>query len=84
MFNRVKSVVARFIDFDRSLADQETMSEMLACFAISTWFLDAFSVAPYIWANGERGSGKTSLLFILVRLSYLGVPLSPSGSFARK
>lgn len=82
VFNRVKSVVARFIDFDRSIADQETMSEMLACFAISTWFLDAFSVAPYIWANGERGSGKTSLLFILVRLSYLGVPLSPSGSFA--
>jgi hypothetical protein len=82
VFARVKSVVARFIDFDRSLADQETMSEMLSCFVISTWFLDAFSVAPYIWANGERGSGKTSLLFILVRLSYLGVPLSPSGSFA--
>jgi hypothetical protein len=82
VFNRVKSVIARFIDFDRSLADQETMSEMLSCFAISTWFLDAFSVAPYIWANGERGSGKTSLLFTLVRLSYLGVPLSPSGSFA--
>ena len=82
VFNRVKSVIARFIDFDRSIADQETMSEMLSCFAISTWFLDAFSVAPYIWANGERGSGKTSLLFILVRLSYLGVPLSPSGSFA--
>ena len=82
VFNRVKSVIARFIDFDRSIADQETMSEMLSCFAISTWFLDAFSVAPYIWANGERGSGKTSLLFILVRLSYLGVSLSPSGSFA--
>ena len=82
VFNRVKSVIARFIDFDRSIADGETMSEMLACFAIGTWFLDAFSVAPYIWANGERGSGKTSLLFVLVRLSYLGVPLSPSGSFA--
>ncbi len=82
VFDRVKSVIARFIDFDRSLADQETMSEMLSCFVISTWFLDAFSVAPYIWANGERGSGKTSLLFVLVRLSYLGVPLSPSGSFA--
>ncbi len=82
VFDRVKSVIARFIDFDRSLADQETMSEMLACFAISTWFIDAFSVAPYIWANGERGSGKTSLLLILVRLSYLGASLSPAGSFA--
>lgn len=82
VFNRVKAVIARFIDFDRSLADQETMSEMLACFALSTWFLDAFPVAPYIWANGERGSGKTSLLLVLVRLSYLGVSLSPSGSFA--
>jgi hypothetical protein len=82
VFERVRSVIARFIDFDRSIADQDTMSEMLACFTISTWFLDAFSVAPYIWANGERGSGKTSLLFILVRLSYLGASLSPSGSFA--
>ena len=82
VFDRVKSVIARFIDFDRSLADQQTMAEMLACFAISTWFIDAFSVAPYIWANGERGSGKTSLLLILVRLSYLGSSLSPSGSFA--
>jgi hypothetical protein len=82
VFERVKSVIARFIDFDRSLADQQTMSEMLACFAISSWFLDAFSVAPYIWANGERGSGKTSLLLILVRLSYLGESLSPSGSSA--
>ena len=82
VFDRVKAVIARFIDFDRSLADQDTMSEMLACFAISTWFIEAFSVAPYIWANGERGSGKTSLLLILVRLSYLGASLSPSGSFA--
>ena len=82
VFERAKSVIARFIDFDRSIADQVTMSEMLACFAISTWFLDAFSVAPYIWANGERGSGKTSLLFVLVRLSYLGASLSPSGSLA--
>jgi hypothetical protein len=82
VFDRVESVIARFIDFDRSIADQETMAEMLSCFAISTWFLDAYSVAPYIWANGERGSGKTSLLFILIRLSYLGASLSPSGSFA--
>lgn len=82
VFCRVKSVIARFIDFDRSIASQDTMAEMLACFAIATWFLDAFSVAPYIWINGERGSGKTSLLLILVRLSYLGSSLSPSGSFA--
>ena len=82
IFNRVKSVIARFMDFDRSIADQETMSEMLSCFAISTWFLDAFSVAPYIWANGERGSGKTSLLYVLVRLSYLGESFSSAGSFA--
>jgi len=82
VFNRVKSVITRFMDFDRSIADQETMAEMLSCFAISTWFLDAFSVAPYIWANGERGSGKTSLLFVLVRLSYLGASFSSAGSFA--
>jgi len=64
------------------LADQEAMGAMMACYVISTWMLDAFSVACFLWINGEKGCGKTSLLLTLTELSYLGQALSPSGSFA--
>jgi hypothetical protein len=82
VFKRVKAVVNRFMDFERSLADQEAMGAMMACYVISSWMLDAFSVASFLWINGEQGCGKTSLLLTLTELSYLGQALSPSGSFA--
>ncbi len=81
VFNRVIEVVDRFIDFDKSLADQHTMSEMIACWILATWFLDAFNVIGYLWPNGSKGSGKTKLLTIVAELSYLGEVLA-GGSFA--
>ena len=59
VFTRVTNVVSHFIDFDRSLADQKTMAEAIACYILSTWFLDAFNVIGFLWPNGDRGSGKT-------------------------
>ena len=50
------------MDFDRSLADQPTMAELVACFILTTWLLDAFNVVGYLWPSDERGSGKTVLL----------------------
>jgi hypothetical protein len=81
VYSRVVDTVDRFIDFDRSLADQRTMSEMIGCYAVSTWFLDAFSVAGYLWPNGERGSGKTQLLNVVAELSYLGQVILGGGSY---
>ncbi|MEP7338016.1 MAG: DUF3854 domain-containing protein [Acidobacteriota bacterium] len=82
VFKQIADVVDRFIDFDRSLADQRTMCEMVACYILSTWFLDAFNVTGYVWPNGERGSGKTQLLLILSELGYLGQLILAGGSFA--
>lgn len=82
VFGRVKAVIDRFMDFELSLASQEDMAAMMACYVLSTWMLDAFSVAGFLWINGEKGCGKTSLLLTLAELSYLGYALSPSGSFA--
>jgi hypothetical protein len=82
VFKRVAAVLDRFIDFRKSLANQATMCEFVACFILSTWFLEAFNVAGYLWINGERGSGKTNLLILLSELSYLGCFISPSASFA--
>lgn len=82
VFRQVADVVDRFIDFDRSLAEQRTMAEMVACYIVATWFLDAFKVAGFIWPNGEKGSGKTQLLSLIAELSYLGQLILAGGSYA--
>ena len=82
VFNKVVDIVDRFIDFDRSLADQRTMSELVACYIMSTWLLDAFSVTGFLWPNGDRGTGKTHLLIIVTELAFLGALILAGGSFA--
>ena len=82
VFRRICACVDRFIDFDRSLAGQATMAEMVAVYIMATWFLDAFTVAGFLWPNGERGCGKTQLLVIITQLAYLGQLVLAGGSFA--
>jgi hypothetical protein len=82
VFNRIVDVVGRFIDFDRSLAIQRTMSELVACYILATWFLDAFNVIGFLWPNGDRGSGKSQLLTIIAELAYLGQVILAGGSYA--
>jgi hypothetical protein len=82
VFQQIQEVISRFIDFDHSLADQQTMAELTACYILATWFLDAFTVTGYLWPNGDRGSGKTQLLILIAELAYLGYLVQASGSFA--
>jgi hypothetical protein len=82
VFQRIVEVVNRFIDFDRSLTDQNTMAEAITCYILSTWFLDAFNVVGFLWPNGERGSGKTHLLIVITELAYLGQLILAGGTFA--
>ncbi len=82
VFRQVVDVINRFIDFDRSLADQQLMSELVACSILSTWFLEAFNVIGFLWPTGESGSGKTQLLTIISELGYLGVLILAGGSYA--
>jgi len=82
VFTRVSAVVNQFIDFDRSVAAQETMVDLIACYVLATWFLPAFSVIGYIWSNGDLGSGKTVLLHVVSELSYLGQLILAGGSYA--
>ncbi len=82
VFTQVADVINRFIDFDRSLADQRTMSELVACCILSTWFLDAFKVIGFLWPNGEPGSGKTQLLTLVAELGYLGQLILAGSSYA--
>jgi hypothetical protein len=82
VLRRVKSVVNSFLDFSRSLAPQETMCELVACYVLATYLLDAFHVVGYLWPNGERGSGKTSCLQVIVELAYLGQLILAGSSYA--
>jgi len=82
VFNRVADVVSRFVDFDRSLADQHILAEMIACYTLATWFLPAFNVIGYPWPSGERGSGKTVLLHTVAEMAYLGQAILAGGSYA--
>ncbi len=82
VFGRLVAVVDRFIDFSRSLAGQNVMAEMVACYVLAGWFLDAFNVIGNLWPNGDRGCGKTQLLNVVAELAYLGQVLLAGGSYA--
>lgn len=82
VFTRIVANVNRFIDFDHSIADQSTMCEMVACYILATWLLDAFNVVGFVWPNGDRGSGKTHLILIICEMAYLGQVILAGGSFA--
>lgn len=81
VFRRLVEVIDRFMDFNRSLADQKTMAEMVAAYVLATWFLDSFSTIGFLWPTGDRGSGKTQLIALVARLSYLGAFITAGGSF---
>jgi hypothetical protein len=81
-FGRLTVVVDRFLDFARSLADQDVMAELVACYVLGTYFLDAFGVVGYLWPNGERGTGKTVLLQVVSETAYLGHLILAGSSYA--
>ncbi len=82
LFGQIAAILDTFLDFQRSLADQRTMTELLAVYALATWFLDAFQVFGYLWPNGDRGSGKTQCLLLMAELCHLGLVVQGGASFA--
>ena len=82
VLSRLVAVVDRFMSFDRSLAEQKTMCELVACYAMSTWFLDALDVTGFLWPNGPSGSGKTKLGVLTTEVAYLGEVLLSGSTYA--
>jgi hypothetical protein len=56
-------LIFRFIR--ESIATDDLTATMLTFFAVSTWFVDRFIVAPYLLVTGPPVSGKTTLLKVL-------------------
>ena len=57
------SLIFRFIQ--ESIATDDLTVTMLTFFAVSTWFVDRLTVAPYLLVIGPPISGKTTLLNVL-------------------
>jgi hypothetical protein len=72
VFDQIVLIVGRFVDFGRSLGPQDVMCELVAAYVMATYLLDAFNVIGYLWPNGERGCGKTTLLHVVAQIGYLG------------
>ena len=72
VFGLLVEVADCFIDFSRSLGIQAVMCEMIACYILATWLLDASHVVGYLWPNGETGAGKTTALQVVTETAYLG------------
>ena len=79
---RVARVYDRYIDFTSSLGDQTAMCRFAACLSLSTYFLPAWSVVPYVWWGGEKGSGKSQAGMCWALTSCLGRFTMSSGTFA--
>jgi hypothetical protein len=82
VFRRLLTVIDTFLDFSRSLASQEELCELLACYILATYFMDAFTVIGYLWPNGDKGAGKTTLLHVVAELAYLGQVILAGGTYA--
>src|SRR5262249_22319572 len=72
----------RYMDFRRSLTSQETMCELVACYILGTYLLDAFGVVGYLWPNGDKGCGKSNFLYVITELAYLGQVILAGSSYA--
>jgi len=82
VLNRVRGVVGHYMDFSHSIGTQSDLVDMVACYSISSYLLDAFTVVGYLWPNADKGSGKTKLLAVVTGVGCMGVLITAGGTFA--
>ena len=83
VYARVRDLVDHFVDFTGCpLGNQSSLTELTACYIMSTWFSDVCTSNGYLWAYGEKGSGKSHLLGIISELAYLGLTVLSGSTFA--
>ncbi|MEI7947177.1 MAG: hypothetical protein WCJ02_10785, partial [bacterium] len=82
VLNRVRAVVGHFMDFSHSIGTQSDLVDLVSCYVMASYQLDAFSVIGYLWPNADKGSGKTKLLAVVTALGCMGVLVTAGGTFA--
>jgi hypothetical protein len=81
LFAKTKSnvnVVAQLSNYYKKFVSLEEKSEypLISILTIHSYLVDLFERTPYLWIQGEKGSGKTTLMTILKSLVYHPVFLS--------
>lgn len=66
-FFRIREILKRYMDME------EYYYDVVALWIIGTYFHGSFSTYPYLFINGEKGSGKTRLLQLVSVLSRGGI-----------
>lgn len=67
MFDILKNILKRFIIFP-----VETLYDVVPLWIMHTYVYCLFRYVPYIWLNAEKGSGKTTVLEIVMEYSFNG------------
>jgi hypothetical protein len=70
------------MDFSHSIGTQSDLVDLVSCYVMASYQLDAFSVIGYLWPNADKGSGKTKLLAVVTALGCMGVLVTAGGTFA--
>jgi hypothetical protein len=78
LISDVVTILGDCLDLDRDSL------KLMGAFAISTWFPEKLTIAPYLALVGPPGSGKTAAMLILNSLLYRGLlttDISPSAFY---
>ncbi len=67
LLRRMEAVIHTFIDINND------DGFLMAAFALATFFADRLTLAPYLFLNGPPGSGKTTALQLLCRMTRRGL-----------
>ena len=64
VFNRIKALFEKFV------VVQKEFLNVIVCYIMMTYIYVLFQVIPYLWLNGERGTGKSTIMKIMSKLCF--------------
>ncbi|ASP35470.1 hypothetical protein [Labrenzia sp. VG12] len=82
VFSDVVRNLDAFIAFHDASGTQQEQTEMLAAYVVSTYLINEFHAASYLWFGGERGSGKTQASIAASKMASMGVFTQGTSTFA--
>ncbi len=64
VFNIIKALFKKFVVVQKEFLD------VIVCYIMMTYVYVLFQVIPYLWLNGERGTGKSTIMKIMSKLCF--------------
>lgn len=70
LFLRLRDFIATYVKLENK--DFQTLC---CCYILMTWLFDKFEVVPYLRAQGDVGTGKTTLIKVIASVCYRSVSM---------